>query len=313
MSRYAVHRGIGSLLVALAIVATACDSRPTPDVFDPTTTSLEPSAGETVTTTMPTLPPAEEQIVASVVSVTDGDTVTLRISGVESDVRLLGINAPETSECWGLDATSALSTMITGKEVVLVSGEEDVDTFGRLLRYIYLDAPEGTVFVNSDMVNSGNAVGLQNGHEFEREFKLLEAQAFQSGKGMWGTVVCGDEEAIRADRPVVRVGDIQYDPEGPDSDRLDEEWVTIVNEGYGRVSLAGWVLRDESSRNRMTFPADTVLAPGDEVTIVTGCDGGPPDSIHWCNDGAVWSNDGDTVIVSDTLGNAVIWYTYAGG
>ena len=78
------------------------------------------------------------------------------------------------------------------------------------------------------------------------------------------------------------------------------------------MAISGWVLRDESSSNRLTFPSGTVLAPGDTVTVVTGCDGGPSDAIYWCNDAPVWSNGGDTAIVSDTLGNAVIWYTYDG-
>jgi hypothetical protein len=105
---------------------------------------------------------------------------------------------------------------------------------------------------------------------------------------------------------------VEYNPDGPDNELLSEETVTIVNEGYGRVSISGWVMRDESSRNRFTFPSGTVLAPGDSVTVVTGCEGGPAGAIRWCNDGAVWSNDGDTIIVSDTLGNAVIWHWYEG-
>ncbi len=118
---------------------------------------------------------------------------------------------------------------------------------------------------------------------------------------------------MKADRPVVRVSSINYDPSGPDNEVLDEETVTIVNEGYGRVALSGWILRDESSTHRFTFPADTVLAPGETITVVTGCSGGPTEALHWCNDGAIWSNAGDTVIISDTLGNAVIWYWYPGG
>lgn len=300
-------------MIALALVASACNSRPMPDAFDPTPTSttvLGRSAA--VTTTPPTLPPPQERIFGSVVSVTDGDTVKLRISNVEREVRLLGINAPELSECWGLEATALLSAMIIGHDVLVVSGREDVDAFGRLLRYIYLDTPDGPVFVNSEMVEAGSAVGLQNGHDHEAAFKSLEASAFQSGRGMWGTLVCGDAEGVSADRPVVRVSNVQYDPPGPDNDNLDAEWITIVNEGYGRVSLSGWTLRDESSRHRLTFPAGILLAPGDEITIVTGCQGGPVDAIHWCSDSAVWSNQGDTVIVSDTLGNAVIWRTYTG-
>lgn len=248
----------------------------------------------------------------SVISVTDGDTVKMRIDGAPHDVRLLGINAPEMSECWGPDATALLANAIAGKDVVLVSGGEDTDAFGRLLRYLLLETAEGPIFINSMMVAQGNAIGLQNGHAYERAFKALEATAFQSGRGMWGTFVCGDAEGTSADRPVIRVSEIQFDPPGPDDDNLENEWVTITNEGYGRVSLSGWVLRDESSRNRLTFPSGTVLAPGDTVTVITGCAGGTVSAIHWCNDGAVWSNGGDTVIVSDTLGNAVIWYTYTG-
>ena len=313
MGRINTRRGTWLLFIVLALVASACNTRPTPDAFDPTTTtSTVLGGGSEATTTRPTLPPPEEQVIASVVSVTDGDTVNVRIDGVESDVRLLGINAPEKEECWGPESAALLAEMIDGQNVLLVSGDEDTDEFGRLLRYIYLDEPSGPVLINSVMVENGNALGLSNGHEHERSFKSLEAAAFQSGVGMWGTLVCGDAEGTRADRPVVRVSEVQFDPTGPDNENLDEEYVTIVNEGYGRVSLSGWVLRDESSRNRMTFPANTVLAPGDEITVVTGCTGGPANAVYWCNDGAVWSNQGDTVIVSDTLGNAVIWYSYTG-
>jgi micrococcal nuclease len=313
MGRLVGYRGISILFLVVAMIATACNTRPTPDVFNPTTTSTTLLGSEAAaTSTPPTLPAPDERVVASVTSVTDGDTIDVHIDGAQATVRLLGINAPEQDECWGPESTLNLGTLIDGRDILLVSGEEDTDEFGRLLRYVYLDEPDGPIFINSVMVQLGNAGGLSNGHQHERVFKGLEASAFQSGAGMWGTFVCGDAEGIAADRPVIRVGDVQYDPDGPDNERLDEETVTIVNEGYGRVSISGWVLRDESSRNRMTFPNGTVLAPGDSITVVTGCTGGPADAIYWCNDGAVWSNQGDTVVVSDTLGNAVIWHWYDG-
>jgi endonuclease YncB( thermonuclease family) len=316
MGRNVVRGGIAragaGLVIVLVLVAACSNTRPTPDAFDETTTTSVLAGGEVVTTTSPTLPPPEDRVVASVISVTDGDTITVRIDGEDRDLRLLGINAPETSECWGPESSIHLSEMIDGQDLLLISGEEDTDQFGRLLRYVYLDTPGGPVFVNSEMVEAGNALGMSSGHDYDRSFKSLEAAAFQSGLGMWGTFVCGDAEGISADRPVVRVSEIQFDPRGPDNENLDEEYVTIVNQGYGRVSLSGWVLRDESSSNRMTFPQGIVLAPGDSVTVITGCDGGPVAAIHWCNDGAVWSNQGDTVIVSDTLGNVVIRHAYTG-
>lgn len=301
------------LIVSLALVGVACDARPqAPEFVDSSTTSTTLPGSAAASTTTPTLPPVEERIVGTVVEIIDGDTVTATVDGVATTVRMLGINAPESSECWGAEATAILSNEISGRDVLLVAGAEDVDGFGRALRFLYLETPEGVEFVNEFMVAEGHAVALQNGNEHADNLKALEAGAFQSGKGMWGTFACGDDEGLRADRPVIRVQEVEFDPTGPDDDALDGEYITIVNEGYGRVSIAGWVLRDESSSNRLTFPNGIVLAVGDTVTVVTGCEGGPAEAIHWCSDTPVWSNGGDTAIVLDTLGNAVIWHSYRG-
>lgn len=300
------------LLLSVSLIAAACDARPqAPEFVDSTTTTTTLPGNAVVSTTTPTLPPVDERVVGTVVDIIDGDTLTVMVGGVSTTVRMLGINAPESTECWGAEAAVILSNAVNGREVLLVAGEEDVDEFGRALRFIYLETPEGVQFINEFMIVEGHAVALQNGNEHAANLKALEARAFQSGKGMWGTFACGDDEGIKADRPVIRVQELSSDPAGPDDDALDDEYITIVNEGYGRVSIAGWVLRDESSSNRLTFPSGIVLAVGESATVVTGCEGGPADAIHWCSDTPVWSNGGDTAIVLDTLGNAVIWYTYS--
>lgn len=308
-----MRKGVVLLAVSLALIAAACDTRPeAPEFQDSTTTSTTLVGAEVVTTTTPTLPPPEERIVGTVTSITDGDTADISIDGVSTTVRLLGINAPEFDECWGPESGAILSGMILGQQVLLTAGEEDVDSFGRALRFLYLEDGNTVRLVNADMVSSGHAVAIQNGNEFETEMKASEGQAFQSGKGMWATFACGDDEGVAGDRPVVRVSEIAFNPEGPDDAALSDEFVVIVNEGYGRVSVGGWTVRDESTSNRFTIPSNTVLAPGDTLTIITGCEGGPEGAVHWCSDQPVWSNTGDTVIVTDTLGNAVIWYTYSG-
>jgi endonuclease YncB( thermonuclease family) len=300
------------LAVALALAFAACDARPqAPEFADTTTTSTTLPTGTVVTTTTPTLPPVEDRVTGIVEEVVDGDTLTVLIDGAPTPVRLIGINAPESDECWGDEATAYFAGLVLGKEVLLVAGDEDVDSFGRQLRYVYLENGQDVEFVNFDIVENGNALALHNGNAFEDALESEEARAFQSGKGMWGTFACGDAEGVTADRPVMRIQELNYDPEGPDDEAMDQEYVTIVNEGYGRVAISGWVLRDESSTNRLTFPRMT-LEVGDSVTVVTGCEGGPPDAIHWCSDTPVWSNEGDTAIVTDTLGNVVIWYTYDG-
>jgi endonuclease YncB( thermonuclease family) len=300
------------LALVIASVSAACDARPqAPEFTETTTTSTTLPTGSTATTTTPTLPPEEERVVGIVEEVVDGDTLTVVIDGTPTPVRLLGINAPERTECWGNEATAALSGLVLGRQVSLVAGDEDLDSFGRALRFVYVDDGTDVEFINSILVEDGDALAIQNGNAFEESLKAEEARAYQSGRGMWATFACGDDEGVTADRPVMRVQELNYDPEGPDDQALDQEYVTIVNEGYGRVAISGWVLRDESSTNRLTFPRMT-LEVGDSVTVVTGCDGGPADAIHWCSDTPVWSNEGDTAIVTDTLGNVVIWYTYTG-
>jgi endonuclease YncB( thermonuclease family) len=300
------------IVLTILLVGAACDSRPHPAEFDETTTSSATLlGGAQATTTTPTLPAVEERVVGTVTEIIDGDTVTMMIEGVSTTVRMLGINAPEMDECWGAEATSILSGLIMGKQLLVVAGAEDVDGFGRSLRFLFEETTSGATFINGDLVKDGHAIALQNGNEFAQSLKTSEARAFQSGKGMWGTFACGSDEGTKADRPVIRVAELQANPQGPDDDALDQEYITIVNEGYGRVAISNWVLRDESSTHRLTMPGGTVLAPGDSITVVTGCSGGPADAIHWCSDTPIWSNGGDTAIVSDTLGNAVIWFTYS--
>jgi endonuclease YncB( thermonuclease family) len=269
-----------------------------------------PSGSEQVSTTV-ALPPIEDRVVGTVQSVVDGDTMRMVINGTPTDVRLAGVNAPELDECWGQESADRLTSLVNGKQLLLVAGNTDADEFGQLLRYAYLETVNGTEFINAIQVSEGGGVAVQGTGDQDATLKSLEARAYQSGRGMWGSIVCGDEEAIRADRPVVRVGSINYDPDGPDETVLDEESVTFENEGYGRVDFTGWTLRDESG-TRFTFPRGSVLASGDKLTVVTGCNENADATIAWCADAPVWSNGGDTVIVSDSLGNAVIWFTYTG-
>ena len=105
------------------------------------------------------------------------------------------------------------------------------------------------------------------------------------------------------------IAEVQHNPPGPDDENLNDESVTIANEGEDAIDLAGWTLRDESSRNRYVFGAVT-LAPGDGVTIKTGCGIEEPGTLYWCSDRPIWSNSGDTVMLLDTHGNVADWLTY---
>lgn len=85
-----------------------------------------------------------ERTKAIVLRVRDGDTIRVRIdkTGVEAEVRILGIDTPEVrdkAECGGDVATTAMQALTpVGSSVVLVSdpSQADRDRYERLLRYV---------------------------------------------------------------------------------------------------------------------------------------------------------------------------------
>ncbi len=236
--------------------------------------------------------PMESQA-AEVIQVLDGDSLLVRTDVGQSEVRLVGINAPERDECFGDDAREALRQLLSGRVTIATApGADDVDQFGRLLRYV---RAEGEL-VNSALVDSGHAVALPSSHANASLFASLEEGAFGRRLGMWAPDACGP-----ASRAVVRILTVEANPPGDDFER---EFVEIGNDGRETVDVSGWTIRDTSSVHRFTFPAGTTLESGTTVIVYTGCDTAGP-GLRWCATSAVWNNSGDTVIVQDGSGNVV--------
>lgn len=240
---------------------------------------------------------------ARVVYVFDGDSMEVDVDGRTEEVRLLGINAPEGAECYGNRARDALIDMVADQDLVLVeSSGDDIDRHGRLLRYVYVDGDS----VNESMLVEGHAVALQGDHRHNDAFVEIGNLAAEAALGMWAPDACGPAPPIGA-----TITAVMHDPPGPDDERLDDEYVTISNEGTMPMNLAGWTLRDESSQNRYVFN-DLTLKPGVSVTIRTGCGEDRPDIVYWCSERSIWSNGGDTAIIQDHHGNVADRQTYAG-
>lgn len=128
---------------------------------------------------------------AEVRYVIDGDTFILENN---QRVRMIGINAPETShkrygkegQAFGNESKRFLKRVIEGKEVDLHAGKEGFDRFGRRLAYVYLQ--DGT-FVNEKMVELGYAETFRKfPFEFKEEFLKLESNARNQKLGMWQSV-----------------------------------------------------------------------------------------------------------------------------
>jgi micrococcal nuclease len=87
------------------------------------------------------------------VRVTDGDTIVVNIDGKEFRLRYIGIDSPESGESGGYEATQKNKALVEGKTVTLVKDVSETDSYGRLLRYVFVEE----IFVNYEMVRSGYA------------------------------------------------------------------------------------------------------------------------------------------------------------
>jgi len=117
---------------------------------------------------------------AWVTAVIDGDTI--EIEGGER-VRYIGIDTPETDECYGPEATQANRELVEGKEVILIRDVENRDKYDRLLRYVITDGR----FVNAELVRLGYAYPRSYGESlmFQQVLTLFGRYAREEGKGLW--------------------------------------------------------------------------------------------------------------------------------
>lgn len=126
---------------------------------------------------------------AEVVRVIDGDTIEARIGDKVEDVRLIGVDTPETVkpgtpvQCFGERASRFTKRRLTGRRVRLVFGVEPRDVYGRLLAYVYL----GDRFYNPILVRRGLArtLTIPPNDRFAPRFRRLELAAGRTGRGLW--------------------------------------------------------------------------------------------------------------------------------
>jgi endonuclease YncB( thermonuclease family) len=125
--------------------------------------------------------PAErrETVVGRVVSVADGDTLTVLDSqDRQHRIRLYGIDAPEKAQPFGSQAKKSLSGKVFGATVRV--DVVDVDRYGRQVGRVYF----GNRLINLEQVREGYAwryTQFDRHHEFDR----AEAEARRSRRGLW--------------------------------------------------------------------------------------------------------------------------------
>ena len=142
----------------------------------------------------------------TVVSITDGDTLRIRIDGVEERVRLIGIDTPETRgrgglrECFGAEATARLKSLLPpGTAVRLERDAEPRDRYERLLAYVY--RADDDLFVNMAMARDGYAAALTfpPNVTYAEQFREAAADARDAGRGLW-SACGGPDTAIEGEK-----------------------------------------------------------------------------------------------------------------
>jgi micrococcal nuclease len=130
------------------------------------------------------------EAVVPVTRVIDGDTIEVRLDGDYTDVRLIGVDTPETVkpdtpvQCFGERASHFTKRLLEGRRVRLVFGVERHDIYGRSLAYVHL----GHRFVEAMLVRRGLARSLTipPNDRFALFFRRLEHRASLAGHGLWG-------------------------------------------------------------------------------------------------------------------------------
>lgn len=163
-------------------------------------------AAMTAACSAPALAPApvpERAQAAVVTRNVDGDTIWVRVDDEggplprgEHKIRLLEIDTPELAgsqgaECYGEEASAfAERELPIGERVSLVADREDVDRYGRFLRYVWTD--DGTFF-NAEAVRQGfaRAVLYPPNDAFIDELRAAEREARGSGRGLWSACPVG--------------------------------------------------------------------------------------------------------------------------
>ena len=284
------------MILVTAVVLVSCSGSPTSPI---------PEVGPTGEPGATAVPPPGPREPVELQHVFDGDSIEVSLSdGTRAEVRLTGINAPEGDECHGKSAKQALEELVGDTDLSIVTDTDEIDQFGRLLRYVYA----GNQNVNLTLVAAGDALALQNGHGLEHEFLEAGDKAARDALGMWSPSACGSDGRP----PRITLVDYVFDPPGRDTEQANAEWVEFRNEEAIAVAMGGWVLRDESTQHRFIFPDDTLLEPGQSLKVRSGCGTPSNGELFWCAPDPVWSNGGDTIILQLPSGTVVIGERFAG-
>ncbi|MDP9358891.1 MAG: thermonuclease family protein [Chloroflexota bacterium] len=208
MLRRSVRRSnvLPMLVVALVLLlGTGCSqagagAKP---AAEPTTPLYVPPKTPTPTPEPPNPPGMPEEAErAQVTSVLDSATITVRLDGRVTSVRLLGISGPadvgnsSVAECREAAATGRLATMLPkGRTVYLEADRSGRDGEQRLPRYVWFPGKDDGKprLANEILVREGFATAESRRPDTKYADRLAQAQTAASAEGLGPGLSCPDD------------------------------------------------------------------------------------------------------------------------
>lgn len=124
------------------------------------------------------VPAAAETLMGRVVSIQDGDTLTVLVAGRPVKVRLAGIDAPEREQPFGEKSRQSLSSLAFNRTVSVAV--QKMDDYGRTIGVVTVAGSN----VEAEQVRRGLAwVYRQYSHD--AQLLALEAEARAARRGLW--------------------------------------------------------------------------------------------------------------------------------
>ncbi|BAU28996.1 micrococcal nuclease [Aneurinibacillus soli] len=205
------------LIALLSLSLAACSSQPaqpkeqtgtqqapTPAVQSSTATTAanQPTAQQTTPTPQKSV--KTNRIPATVVSVTDGDTLKVKMNGKEETIRLLLVDTPETKhpskpvQPFGPEASSFAHQTLDGKSIEVEIDVSERDKYGRLLAYIWID---GKMF-NERLLEKGLArvaYVYPPNIKYVDQFREIQKKAQKTGVGIWSIENYAQEDGFHSE------------------------------------------------------------------------------------------------------------------
>jgi endonuclease YncB( thermonuclease family) len=121
-----------------------------------------------------------ETLIGTVSYVSDGDTLHLKTSTGKYKIRFFGVDAPESTQEYGLEAKSFVLDRVLRKQVKIEV--TDTDRYGRKIGKIYYGNGK---YLNEELVRTGNAWWYRYYAKGEIALKRAEKYAKANKRGLW--------------------------------------------------------------------------------------------------------------------------------